>query len=56
MDGRAEAVIDLAAVSANVAALREHVRGAAVMAVVKSDGYGHGMTEAARAALAGGAQ
>ncbi|MDR0346262.1 MAG: alanine racemase [Nocardiopsaceae bacterium] len=56
MDGGAEAVIDLAAVSANVAALREHVRGAAVMAVVKSDGYGHGMTEAARAAVAAGAQ
>jgi alanine racemase len=54
MDGHAEAVIDLAAVAGNVQALREHTRGA-VMAVVKSDGYGHGMVPAARAALRGGA-
>jgi alanine racemase len=56
MEGQAGALIDLGAVRANVTALREHVRGAAVMAVVKSDAYGHGMTEAALAALAGGAQ
>ena len=55
MEGHAEAVIDLDAVAANVRALREHTRGGAVMAVVKSDGYGHGMVPAARAALAGGA-
>jgi alanine racemase len=55
MDGRAEAVIDVTAISANVRALREHTRGGAVMAVVKSDGYGHGLVPAARAALAGGA-
>jgi alanine racemase len=55
MEGHAEAVIDLDAVAGNVRALREHTRGGAVMAVVKSDGYGHGMVPAARAALAGGA-
>jgi alanine racemase len=55
MDGHAETLIDLDAVRANVTALRRHVGGAGVMAVVKSDGYGHGMVPAARAALAGGA-
>jgi alanine racemase len=55
MEGHAEAVIDLDAVAGNVRALREHTRGGGVMAVVKSDGYGHGMVPAARAALAGGA-
>ena len=55
MDASAETLIDLDAVKGNVAALRRHVGGAAVMAVVKSDGYGHGMIPAARAALAGGA-
>jgi alanine racemase len=55
MDGFAETLIDLDAISANVAALRRHVGGPQVMAVVKSDGYGHGMVPAARAALAGGA-
>ncbi len=55
MEGHAEAVIDLDAVSGNVRALREHTRGGAVMAVVKSDGYGHGMVPAARAAVAAGA-
>jgi alanine racemase len=55
MDGHAETLIDLDAVTSNVTALRRHVGGAAVMAVVKSDGYGHGMVPAARAALAGGA-
>jgi alanine racemase len=55
MNGHAETLIDLDAVKGNVTALRRHVGGAAVMAVVKSDGYGHGMVPAARAALAGGA-
>ncbi|HEU5388444.1 MAG TPA: alanine racemase [Streptosporangiaceae bacterium] len=50
-----EAVVDLGAVTGNVAALCELVRGSQVMAVVKADGYGHGMVPAARAALAGGA-
>jgi alanine racemase len=51
----AEAVVDLDAVRGNAAALREHARGAEVMAVVKADGYGHGLLPCARAALAGGA-
>ncbi len=51
----AEAVVDLTAIADNVAALREHVGGRDVMAVVKADGYGHGIVEAARAARRGGA-
>jgi alanine racemase len=47
-------VIDLAAISANVATLRARTT-AEVMAVVKADGYGHGLLPSARAALAGGA-
>ncbi|HLI40266.1 MAG TPA: alanine racemase, partial [Streptosporangiaceae bacterium] len=50
-----EAVVDLGAIAANVAALCQRVRGSQVMAVVKADGYGHGMIPAARAALAAGA-
>ena len=49
------AEIDLAAVRANVVELRRRAGGAAVMAVVKADGYGHGMLPCARAAIAGGA-
>ncbi|MDX6337782.1 MAG: alanine racemase [Streptosporangiaceae bacterium] len=56
MDGHAEALIDLAAVARNVEAMRQHVGGVPVMAVVKADGYGHGMVPAAHAAVAGGAQ
>jgi len=55
MDGHPEALIDLDAIQANVAALCRHVGAAQVMAVVKSDGYGHGMIPAAQASLAGGA-
>ena len=50
-----QAQVDLGAITRNVAALRERVGGSQVMAVVKADGYGHGMVPAARAALAGGA-
>jgi alanine racemase len=50
-----QAIVDLGAIRGNVAALCERVRGSQVMAVVKADGYGHGMIPAARAALAGGA-
>src|SRR6202035_1980073 len=49
------ASVDLAAITGNVAALCELVRGSQVMAVVKADGYGHGMVAAAGAALGGGA-
>jgi alanine racemase len=51
----AETVVELAAITANTAALREHTDGTPLMAVVKADGYGHGMVPAANAALAGGA-
>src|SRR5438128_7836710 len=51
--GRAE--IDLGALRANVAALRARAPGAAFMAVVKSDAYGHGAVPCARAALEAGA-
>jgi alanine racemase len=51
---RTEAVVDLDAIRDNVALLRSGTR-AEVMAVVKADGYGHGLLPAARAALAGGA-
>ncbi|NKI40629.1 alanine racemase [Streptomyces physcomitrii] len=53
---RARAEIDLAALRANVRSLRAHAPGAAFMAVVKADGYGHGMLPCARAALAAGAE
>ncbi|MFI9580993.1 alanine racemase [Streptomyces sp. NPDC052236] len=52
---RARAEIDLAALRANVRALRARAPQAALMAVVKSDAYGHGMVPCARAALAAGA-
>jgi len=51
---RAEAVIDLAAIRGNVATLKAGTP-AEVLAVVKADGYGHGLLPSARAALAGGA-
>jgi alanine racemase len=56
---RAEIVVDLDAISDNVATLRGRVReqapDALMMTVVKADGYGHGIVESARAARAGGA-
>ncbi|MBA3989908.1 MAG: alanine racemase [Propionibacteriales bacterium] len=52
---RAEAVIDLDAIRDNVARLREHAGDRDLMAVVKADGYGHGIAESARAARDGGA-
>ncbi|GAA3143999.1 alanine racemase [Streptomyces echinatus] len=52
---RARAEIDLGALRANVRALRARAKGAAVMAVVKSDAYGHGAIPCARAALEAGA-
>jgi alanine racemase len=53
---RAHAEIDLAALRANVRTLRAHAPAAALMAVVKSDAYGHGAVPCARAALAAGAR
>ncbi|MFE2304389.1 alanine racemase [Streptomyces sp. NPDC059445] len=52
---RARAEIDLAALRANVRALRAHAPTAALMAVVKSDAYGHGAVQCARAAREAGA-
>src|SRR3954453_12153977 len=51
---QAEVRIDLDAIRDNVATLRAGTT-AEVMAVVKADGYGHGLLPSARAALAGGA-
>ncbi|MFZ3559311.1 MULTISPECIES: alanine racemase [unclassified Streptomyces] len=53
---RARAEIDLAALKANVRTLRAHAPGAAFMAVVKADAYGHGMLPVARAAKEAGAE
>ncbi len=53
---RALARIDLGAVERNCAHLRTGLReGAELCAVVKADGYGHGVDACATAALAGGA-
>ena len=52
---RAEAVVDLAAIRHNVTTLRARAEGAQLMAVVKADGYGHGMVPVARAAREAGA-
>lgn len=49
------AEIDLGALAANVALIKAKVNGPEVMAVVKADGYGHGLIPSARAAVAGGA-
>ena len=59
MDGtadtyHAEAPVDLAAITRNVATLRRRMNGSLVMAVVKADGYGHGIAQAGAAAVAGG--
>ncbi|HET6507713.1 MAG TPA: alanine racemase [Baekduia sp.] len=52
---RALAKVNLGAVERNVARLAREAPNSAVCAVVKADGYGHGMVPCARAALAGGA-
>lgn len=54
---RAEAVVDLDAVRHNVTVLSgtAGASGAATMAVVKADGYGHGAADVGRAALSAGA-
>lgn len=53
---RATARVDAAAIRHNVAELRGRVASGQLLAVVKADGYGHGLLTAATAALAGGAQ
>jgi len=52
---RAVAQIDLDAIRTSVAVLRTRASSAALMAVVKADGYGHGAVPVARAALDAGA-
>ena len=54
-DHRVVAEVDLATLRGNVRALRERASGADLMAVVKSDAYGHGMVPCARAARQAGA-
>ena len=54
MTNRAEAVIDLSAIRANVAYLKGKA-GVDLLAVVKADAYGHGLIPVAKAALEGGA-
>ncbi len=51
---RAEIVVDLDAIADNVATLRSRA-DRPLMAVVKADGYGHGLVPSARAAVRGGA-
>ena len=52
---RALARVNLSAIERNVAQLKRDAPKAALCAVVKADGYGHGMVACARAALGGGA-
>jgi alanine racemase len=52
---RSEITIDLGAVRHNARRLLEALDGAELWAVVKANGYGHGATEVARAALEAGA-
>lgn len=55
MPRHAAAHVDLDAVAANVAALRDLVAPAELCVVVKADGYGHGAEDVARVAVAAGA-
>jgi alanine racemase len=52
---RSELTIDLGAVRRNVKRLHDVLEGAALWAVVKGDGYGHGAIDVAGAALGAGA-
>lgn len=47
-DPQVETVVDLEAIAHNVRILVEHAGDAAVMVVVKADGYNHGAVEVAR--------
>lgn len=56
MSVRALALVNVAAIQRNVERLRRELEsGVGLCAVVKADGYGHGATASASAALAGGA-
>ena len=52
---RSELTVDLGAVRRNVKRLRDVAGGAAVWAVVKANGYGHGAVDVAAASLGAGA-
>src|SRR5438445_13818457 len=52
---RSEITIDLGAIRHNARRLLEVLEGAELWAVVKANGYGHGATDVARAALEVGA-
>jgi len=52
---RAIAEVNLGAISRNCTTLKNAAGGASLCAVVKANGYGHGMLPVAQAALAGGA-
>jgi len=52
---RSEITIDLGAIRHNARRLRDALDGAELWAVVKANGYGHGATDVARAALEAGA-
>ena len=47
--------VDYGAITRNARTLLDRAAGAGLMAVVKADGYGHGLIETGRAARAGGA-
>jgi alanine racemase len=53
---RSELTIDLGALRRNVGTLRRALDGAALWAVVKADGYGHGAVDVSTAALDAGAE
>jgi alanine racemase len=54
---RARATVDLGAIERNCRRLRSELgEGVKFCAVVKADGYGHGLLESARAAIRGGAE
>ena len=54
MSNRAEAIVDLTAIAANVKKLKS-AAGTDLMAVVKADAYGHGLVPVAKAAISAGA-
>ena len=54
MFNRAEVRIDLERITSNIKQIKQ-LSGTSVMAVVKADGYGHGLVPVAKAALEGGA-
>ncbi|RDI51696.1 alanine racemase [Nocardia mexicana] len=54
-DPQVETVVDLDAIAHNVRVLAGHAGDAAVMVVVKADGYNHGAVRVGQAALAAGA-